>query len=123
MVGFLFISCSKEDLSDDIIIGKWQPFEMYDNDTQVDLPTCISYMFTEYKNDQTFYSGFISTDLPDECKSIDFSIGWTWKNLGNNQYAMKLGQERPEIYVINKRDQNLFIENLAENKIIVYKPI
>ncbi|WP_298529576.1 hypothetical protein [uncultured Christiangramia sp.] len=123
MIGFLFISCSKEDLSDDIIIGKWQPIKMYDAETDIQMHICSPHMFTEYRNDGTFYSGFRSSNIPDECKTIDFALGWTWKNLGNNQYAMKLNQERADIYIVTKQAQNLLIEIPGENIVTVYKRI
>ncbi len=123
LVGFLTFSCSKDDIDNDLIIGKWQPIEIYEADTQIELPICVSYMFTEYKNDETFYSGFLSNNLPNDCRFIDFAAGWTWKNLGNNQYRMKLNQEDAKIYIIKKREQNLIIEIPGENTITVYKPI
>ena len=122
ILSVLTLSCSKDNIENDVIIGKWQPIEIYEAGIKIEMPVCFSLMFTEYKTDQTFYSGFLSNDLPEECRTIDFAL-YTWKKIGDGKYNTRFGQEAPQLIFVRKQEGNLIIESPAENKVTFYKPI
>ena len=107
-------SCSNDDdnSTPDIIIGKWRAIEKYESNVQVDLPTCLPHLYTEYKTDKSIIGDKIITDdFPEECGIIAFELGWKWDNLGNNQYRIKYLEEQGQVVTFYKEDENLVEES------------
>jgi len=107
-------SCSKNDDSNDndIIIGKWRPIERYESNQQVEMPTCLPYIYTEFKTDKSINSYMVSTlSIPNECGNINFELGWNWKNLGNNEYRIRQFEYQDYIFTFYKDGVNLVEEH------------
>ncbi|MCF7569693.1 hypothetical protein L3X37_15205 [Sabulilitoribacter arenilitoris] len=123
LLGLVFLSsCSSSDDSD-IIIGKWRAIEKYESNQQIDLPTCLPHIYTEYKADNTVSGGkIISDNFPEECNLLDFDGSVVWKNLGNSMYRIGHINDQGTTYKIYKEGVNLVEESSNGITKIVYEP-
>jgi len=110
----ILFSCSNDDSEStpDIIIGKWRAIEKYESNVQVDLPTCLPHIYTEYKADKSIIGDRIVTDaFPEDCSLIEFELGWNWDNLGDNQYRIRFLEEQGQVVTFYKEGDNLVEES------------
>lgn len=122
-IGVAITSCSSDDENNanDIIIGKWVPFEFYESNILIEMPYCKPFVYKEYKVDKRLSGGMVSdTIIPDECLVV-FDGGWHWENKGNNQYRIwhDSGEESSSTFYINQG--NLFEEYPNGTTKIIYK--
>ncbi|MBQ0768730.1 MAG: hypothetical protein KBT58_05525 [Bizionia sp.] len=122
----IFLSCSSDDDSEsnhDIIIGKWKAIQRFESNVEVDVPVCLAHLYSEYNEDKSIGGGVIlATDLPEECGTIDFELGWNWNNLGNNQYRIRYLEEQGQLFVFYKDGDNLVEENPDGITKTIYQP-
>jgi len=125
LIGLMILSsCSSDDNNaTDIIIGKWQAIERYENDQLVNMPTCWLHTYVEYNANKSVSGGRImSDDFPEICYYITYDLAIVWKNLGNNTYRIGHYNEEGSVFNIYKDGINLVIENPDGNTKTIYEP-
>ncbi len=94
LISILFYSCQKDD-SPDIVIGKWRVIQQFDSTGEIALELCTPYIFTEFTENNTLFSGRIeSPDFPDQCLTLSFALlAWeTWET-ATTELALALQME------------------------------
>jgi hypothetical protein len=117
----LFSSCSEDNESTDIIVGRWRAIQMLEMNLIVEMPVCLPYTYIEYKADNSAVGGnIISPDFPEECNLVSFDFA-RWENLGNSQYRIYPVNQQGTISKIYKESENLVIESLDGNSKLIYE--
>ena len=122
LLSILFYSCSKND-SPDIVIGKWRAIQQFESNQEIELELCLSYVFTEFSENNTLFGGRIETpDFPDQCLTLSFAL-LALENLGNSNYRIGSGPFDGNIFTITKEGENLVIIESNGTTKTVYEPI
>lgn len=123
LIGVLILSsCSSSDAAADIVIGKWRAIEQYESNQLVEMPTCLPYIYSEFKADNTVSGGrIISNDIPEECSLLMFDFG-LWENLGNGNYRIHFGNEQGIVQKMYKDGINLVTESSNGVTKVIYEP-
>lgn len=112
LLGFIiFSSCSNNEGSNDIIIGKWRTIERYENNEPVEILDCTYDYYREFRANHVCAGfGTLPGNFIDPCNLVFIDNSATWKNLGNNNYKFTLKNGINYISKIYKDGDNLVEE-------------
>lgn len=117
----LFSSCSDDDESTDIIVGRWQAIQMLEMNQIVEMPVCLPFTYIEFRANKTASGGKInSSNLPDECNLLMFDFV-QWENLGNSRYRINAVMQEGTISKVYKEAENLIFETLDGSTKTIYQ--
>ncbi len=114
IVSLSLVSCSNDDDdTTDLIIGKWQLIQEFENDEEVTLDECELKNTIEFKTSGSFIVIEYEDDLNIGCEV--YQITGTFENLGNSLYKMifedDIGSYSSTITLSIENDNLVMVDN------------